>query len=155
MAENEAEAATGAMQMNRRIFLVACLLAPRAASAHSFTRGNIAIGHAWALPSNLNDGQVFFPLVNNGTEHDELVAARSDVCGLIELRQNNRYDDPPLPAILLEPGKPVPMRPTARHLRLVGLTRPLKIGENFAVILDFLNAGEAEIEVMVEEKPGT
>jgi len=151
MADNEAEA----LQTSRRVFLIACLLAPRAAFAHSSSRGNIAIGHAWALPSNLNDGQVFFPLVNNGSEPDQLVAARSDICGLIELRQNNRYDDPPLAAIALEPGKPVPMRPTARHLRLVGLKRPLKIGESFAVILDFLNAGEAEIEVVVAERPGT
>ncbi|HLF21099.1 MAG TPA: copper chaperone PCu(A)C [Aestuariivirga sp.] len=151
MVENEAEA----LQTSRRVFLIACLLAPRAAFAHSFSHGNIAIGHAWALPSNQNDGQVFFPLVNNGDERDELVAARSDVCGLIELRQNNRYDDPPLAAMALEPGKPVPMRPTARHLRLVGLKQPLRIGESFAVILDFLNAGEVEIEAMVEEKPGT
>ena len=154
MVENEAEAAPAILQMCRRTFLVACLLAPRAASAHSFTHGTIAIGHAWALPSNLNDGQAFFPLVNNGGERDELIAARSDICGLIELRQNNRYDDPPLTAIALEPGRPVPMRPTDRHLRLVGLQRPLEPGDSFHIILDFLNAGEAEIEVMVEEKPG-
>jgi copper(I)-binding protein len=46
------------------------------------------------------------------------------------------------------------MRPTARHLRLVGLRKPLKMGDRFRMILDFLNAGEVEIEVMVEEKPG-
>lgn len=154
MVENEAEAAPAILQMCRRTFLAACLLAPRAASAHSFTHGDIAIGHAWALPTNHNDGQVFFPLVNNGKERDALVAARSKVCGLIELRRNNRYDDPPLAAIVLEPGKPVPMRPTARHLRLVGLNQPLKAGDRFAIILDFLNAGEVEIGVMVEKTPG-
>lgn len=154
MVDFEARAAAIGSQMSRRIFLAACLLAPRAASAHSFRHGDIAIGHAWALPSNLNDGQVFFPMVNNGTDRDELVAARSKVCGLIELRQNNRYDDPPLAAIALEPGRPVPMRPTARHLRLVGLQQPLKAGDRFAIILDFLNAGEVEIEVMVEKTPG-
>ena len=154
MVEFEARTAAVGARVSRRVFLVVCLLAPRAASAHSFTHGNIAIGHAWALPSNLNDGQAFFPLVNNGGERDELIAARSDICGLIELRQNNRYDDPPLTAIALEPGRPVPMRPTDRHLRLVGLQRPLEPGDSFHIILDFLNAGEAEIEVMVEEKPG-
>ena len=154
MVENEAEVAPATSQICRRTFLVACLFAPRAALAHSYAHGEIAIGHAWALPSNLNDGQAFFPMVNNGQERDELVAARSNVCGLIELRRNNRYDDPPLAAIVLEPGKPVPMRPTARHLRLVGLRQPLKTGESFAVILDFLNAGEVEIEVRVENTPG-
>ncbi|MGQ0483859.1 MAG: copper chaperone PCu(A)C [Hyphomicrobiales bacterium] len=154
MVDFEARTVPATLQMRRRAFLVACLLAPRAASAHSFAHGDLAIGHAWALPSNHHDGQAFFPLVNNGKVRDELVAARSQVCGLIELRQNNRYDDPALEAIALEPGRPVAMRPTARHLRLVGLNRPLIAGERFAVILDFLNAGELEIEVMVEEKPG-
>ena len=85
---------------------------------------------------------------------DELVAARSDVCTFIQLRENNRYDDPPLTSITLDPKKPVPMRPTATHLRLVGMRQPLKVGDRFKVILDFLNSGETEIEVFVEEKPG-
>ena len=139
--------------MLRRVFLLA-LFAPAMAQAHSFRHGDIAIGHAWALPSQQNDGQVFFPLANQGTGHDELVAARSEICSSIELRLNNRYDDPPLAAIALDPKKPVPMRPTARHLRLLGLKQPLKKGDRFKIILDFLNSGEFEIEVFVEEKPG-
>ena len=62
-----------------------------------------------------------------GNEADELVAARSDVCTFIQFRENNHYDDPPLESIKLEPGKPVPMRPTATHLRLGGMRRPLKL----------------------------
>jgi copper(I)-binding protein len=135
--------------MKRRTFLLT-LLTPTIAQAHSFRHGNIAIGHAWALPSQQNDGQVFFPLANQGTEHDELVAARSEICTIVELRQNNRYDDPPLTSIALDPKKPVPMRPTARHLRLQGLKRPLLIGDHFKIVLDFLNAGEVEIDVIVE-----
>ena len=93
-------------------------------------------------------------MVNNGKITDELVAARSSVCTLIELRRNNRYDDPPLTSMVLEPGKPIPMRPTGRHLRLVGLSGPLMPGARFAVVLDFLNAGEIEIEAYVEAAPG-
>ena len=140
--------------MKRRTFLLA-MIVPAVAQAHSFKLGDIAIGHAWALPSQQNDGQVFFPLANQGTERDELVGARSDICSVIELRQNNRYDDPALKSIALDPKKPVPMRPTARHLRLIGLKQALKVGDRFTVILDFLNAGEIEIEVFIEEKPGT
>ena len=47
------------------------------------------------------------------------------------------------------------MRPTARHLRLIGLSKPLVEGDRFHIILDFLNAGETEIEVIVEKTPGT
>jgi periplasmic copper chaperone A len=138
--------------MKRRTFLAA-LLSPAAASAHSYKAGNISIGHAWALPSQQNDGQVFFPLVNTGKAEDELVAARSVICTTIEFRQNNRYDDPPLKSVALEPGKPIPMRPTARHLRLVGLREPLVEGDHFIMILDFLNTGETQIEVHVAGGP--
>ena len=142
--------------MNRRLFLVTCAagLLPASARAHSYKHSGIAIGHAWALPVEYGDGQLFFPLVNSGKTTDELVAARSPICSVIELRRNNRYDDPPLTSFVLEPGKPLPMRPTARHLRLMGLREPLRLDQRFAVILDFLNAGETEIEVHVEHAPG-
>jgi copper(I)-binding protein len=139
--------------MLRRTFLLA-FFAPTLAQAHSYKLGNIFIGHAWALPQQLADGQVFFPMAIKGNESDELVAARSDVCTFIQLRENNHYDDPPLESIKLEPGKPVPMRPTATHLRLAGMKHPLKVGGHFKIILDFKNAGEIEIEVQVTEKPG-
>ena len=140
--------------MHRRTLLLALIALPAAAQADSLKFGDIAIGHAWALPASTADGQVFFPMVNNGKEADALVGARSDVCTLIELRRNNRYDDPPLQSIPLDPVKPVPMRPTARHLRLVGLKTPLVTGASFNMILDFLKAGEVEVEVIVESKPG-
>jgi periplasmic copper chaperone A len=152
MDDNEAAHAR-LIPVSRRLFIFACLL-PHSAFAHSYAHGEIAIGHAWALPSNQNETRAFLPLVNLGNERDELVAARSAACGFIELRQNNRYDHRPLDSILLEPDVPVPMRPNAFHLRLLALKHPLRIGNRFPLILDFLNAGEAEIEVMVEEKPG-
>lgn len=132
--------------------LVTC---PAIARAHSYRLGDIAIGHAWALPNEVSgEGQAFVPLVNNGKTTDELVAARSSVCGAIELRRNNRYDDPPLASFVLEPGRPLPMRPTARHLRLMGLRAPLVLDQRFTIILDFLNAGETEVEFHVENAPG-
>ena len=144
--------------MQRRgviVGLAAAAAWPAAARAHSYRLGDIAIGHAWALPAQVSrDGQAFVPLVNDGKVADELVAARSSVCGAIELRRNNRYDDPPLSSFLLEPSKPLPMRPTARHLRLMSLRDPLLLDQRFTIILDFLNAGELEVEFHVENAPG-
>ena len=144
------------MQRRRLILSLAGLVTlPSLARAHSYRLGDIAIGHAWALPVEISrEGQAFVPLVNNGKATDELVAARSSVCGQIELRRNNRYDDPPLTSFVLEPGKPLPMRPTARHLRLMGLGAPLVIDQRFSIILDFRDAGETEVEFHVEQAPG-
>ena len=144
--------------MQRRgviVGLAAAAAWPAAARAHSYRLGDIAIGHAWALPAQVSrDGQAFVPLVNDGKVADELVAARSSVCGALELRRTNRYDDPPLSSFLLEPSKPLPMRPTARHLRLMSLRDPLLLDQRFTIILDFLNAGEMEVEFHVENAPG-
>ena len=140
--------------MQRRALLAGLAILPRAARAATATQGAIAIGPAWALPARHGDGQLFVSLLNRGSRPDALVAARSDVCAFVELRRNNRYDDPPLDSIALEPGTPVPMRPTDRHLRLVSLRRPLVIGDRFSVILDLLLAGEAEIIATVAAAPG-
>lgn len=139
----------------RRSVLAALALWPLPALAHSARVGDIKIGHAWALPAPVGDGQVFVPLLNVGSAEDALVAARSDSAAIIELRRNARYDDPAEQAFPLPPGHPFAMRPQGRHLRLIGLAAPLVIGQRFPLILDFLNAGEAEIEVHVEQSPGT
>jgi periplasmic copper chaperone A len=140
----------------RRAVLLSTLAIPVAvnAHAHSYTVGAIAIGHVWGLPSETNETQVFAPFSNRGDAADELVAARSSICSAVELRQNNRYDDPPLKSIELAPGKPVAMRKGARHLRLIGLTKSLKPGDRFDMVLDFLHAGEVVVEVIVEDGPG-
>lgn len=140
--------------MHRRNVLAGLIVLPGIAHAHSYRQATIAIGHAWALPAGSGDGQLFAPLVNNGQKPDALVAARSSICTLIELRRNNRYDDPALDSFPLDPGRPLPMRPTARHLRLVNIKQPLASGSRFSLILDFLHAGEIEIEAMVETAPG-
>lgn len=141
---------------SRRLFFLTALQSAfaSAALAHSYTAGKIAIGHVWGLPSETNETQVFVPFSNRGDAADELVAARSSICARIELRQNNRYDDPPLKSIELLPGKPLAMRKGARHLRLIGLSKPLKAGDRFDMILDFLNAGETVVEVIVEDGSG-
>ncbi|HUR43887.1 MAG TPA: copper chaperone PCu(A)C [Aestuariivirga sp.] len=140
-------------RMKRRSFLLA-MLVPAKVHAHSTKVGNIAIGHSWALPSRGTDGQLFFPLFNNGSEPDALTAATSEICEKIELRANDRYEEAPLQSILLEPAKPVPMRPTARHLRLAGLKRHLNEYDSFKILLEFLHAGKVEIEVIVEPSAG-
>lgn len=140
--------------MKRRAVIFLPFLAT-AAHAHSYKANGIAIGHAWALPAEQGvSGQVFMPILNWNAEADALIDARSDICATIQLRNNARYDDPPEKQFDLPPGTPLPMRPTARHLRLLGLKQSLQKDRNFSLVLDFLNAGEIEVNVIVEEKGG-
>jgi periplasmic copper chaperone A len=140
--------------MMRRSFLF-LPFAAHTAQAHSYKTGGIKVGHAWALPQIAGqDGQCFMPLLNNGTEPDVLLAARSEVTSLIQLRRNARYDDPPETQFALAPMKPIAMRPQAVHLRLLAVRRALELGDRFPLILDFMQAGELEVEVHVENSPG-
>jgi periplasmic copper chaperone A len=136
------------------IAICAAVVRARHAAGHSSKHGDIAIGHAWALPSTLNEGQVFMPLLNSGKSVERLVTARTDIAAIVELRRNNHYSDQAEEAFVLLPFKPFPMRPTAYHLRLVGLQQPLLVGRRFNMVLDFELAGEADLEVHVEGAPG-
>jgi periplasmic copper chaperone A len=139
--------------MHRRSFLLLPFMAS-AAHAHSAKLGPIKIGHAWALPGRAGlDGQCFMPLLNTGEEPDALVAARTEACLFVQLRRNARYDDPAEPQFDLPYNKPLAMRPQAVHLRLAGLKQDLKLGERFKLIVDFLNAGEIELDVDIEDAP--
>jgi periplasmic copper chaperone A len=124
------------------------------AHAHSTQVGDVKIGHAWALPADAGlDGQCFIPLLNSGKTEDSLVAARSEICLAIQLRHNARYDDPPEVQFDLAPNKPIAMRPQAVHFRLLGLRKELKLGESFTLVLDFLNAGEIELDIHIANSP--
>jgi periplasmic copper chaperone A len=154
MSVDNCHAAAKTPAMLRRTFMFLPAFAATA-HAHSARHGDIKIGHAWALPSgNSYDGQCFMPLLNAGKQDDALVAARSDICAYIELRRNARYDAPAEAQFPLAPNKPMAMRPQATHLRLASLRRELKLGDRFPLILDFLHAGEIELEVYVEKTPG-
>jgi periplasmic copper chaperone A len=139
--------------MIRRSLLLLPFMAATA-HAHSARVGDIKIGHAWALPALAGqDGQCFMPLLNSGKTEDSLIAARSEVCLVIQLRHNARYDDPPELQFDLAPNKPIAMRPQAVHFRLVGMRKDLKEGESFPLVLDFLNAGEIELDIHIANSP--
>jgi copper(I)-binding protein len=145
---------TNAKDMKRRTVLLLPLFATQA-WGHSAKVGNVKIGHAWAAPGVAGqDGHCFMPLLNVGTTPDALVAARSPACSFIQLRRNARYDMPAEQQFELLPNTPVAMRPHATHLQLAGLNQNLVVGENFKLVLDFLNAGEIEVTVDIELTPG-
>jgi periplasmic copper chaperone A len=139
--------------MKRRSFLILALL-PSLAHAHSYKLGNIAIGHAWGLPSKNSETQIFMPLFNSGTEEDSLVGASFAQAKSTELRVSSDYKTSAETAFVLAPQKPLPMRPTARHIRLMGLTQPLLAGDLIEVTLRFATAGETKIEVHMQDKAG-
>ena len=139
--------------MKRRLFLALALM-PTMAFAHSYKLGNISIGHAWGLPSKDGETQIFMPLVNNDEAADSLIFASTDLTKSTELRTDGDYAKPAETSFTLDPHQPFPMRPTAKHIRLLGLSKPLLSGEQILVTLKFQFAGETKIDVHIQDKAG-
>lgn len=142
------------MIVSRRKILAAggaaSILGPRLVLAHSFKIGDIVIGHPWALPSAGETGQAFVTLSNRGRTAEKLLGASTGRARDAVLREANGLQ---AKAFTLEAGRPLAMRADQRHIALLGLSKKLTVGERFALRLRFENAGETEVEVMVESQP--
>ena len=130
-----------------------------AAAAHGSTVGEIAIEHPYATPSlaGTTTGAAYFvALENTGAQPDKLVRASTPVAASVELHTMSvdaqgvmRMRE--VDGIALAPKQSVRMRPgMGDHLMLVGLKRPLKEGETFAMTLQFERAGKVEVKVVVQ-----
>jgi copper(I)-binding protein len=123
---------------------------PDFALAHSYKVGDIAVGHPWALPGPAPTGMAFVTLANRGRTADKLIGASSPIARGAALRD---ADGLPSKGLLIEAGRPLAMRPGARHIALTGLERDLVAGARFALKLRFENAGELDVEALVEAQP--
>ncbi len=126
-----------------------------AADAHSYTLGDIAIGHVWAPPSDGTKSiAVYGPIFNQGSETVTLEAVSSPVAGVGKFRKDDDGNVSWPEAIDFPPGKPIALAPWREHVWLTDLDRPLKAGDSFDLDLDFGTAGHITVEVEVEKKPG-
>ena len=136
--------------MRRRTLLAAGLaLVAGPAFGHSVRRGALAIGHAWALPSGAGHAEAFVPLALSAGPSDALVGAETPAARRVAFRRGNEI----FARVEIAPGRGVPMRPGALHLRLEGLTRPVVEGDRVPATLIFERAGRVEVEFWVEREP--
>jgi periplasmic copper chaperone A len=129
------------------------------AHAHSYTFGAIKVGHAYAKPTapGSDVAAVYMPILNSGTEPDELLAIESPIANVVHIHKTTIDSDNIArmtmeKTLLLPPGKPIALRPGGLHIMLMGLKKPLKAGDTFDLTLTFARAGKANIEIWVEDK---
>ena len=139
--------------MLRRTLLIALFwtIAATGARAHSYVRGSVEIGHPWARPTGAQLGAAYCVLAVKGAAADTLVSAETPVAERVELRNAAGEG---IHGIEFAPGHPVVLRPGKPYLGLVGLKRPLQLGDSFPLTLRFDFAGEITVTVMVENVPG-
>ena len=125
--------------------------------AHSFTVGQIAIGHPWTRETAATQsvGGGFLTIRNNGKMADRLVSASSPSAaevqihtmsmdgGVMKMRQLK--DGIAIPA-----GASIDLKPGGQHIMFIGLKKPFKQGTKIPATLKFARAGSVQVSFVVQ-----
>lgn len=144
----------------RGLLLAAALMmvAP-AAKAGEATTGSVTIMNPTARANLPNrPTAAYMMILNEGTEADRLIAARSPAFGTIELHTSSMKDG--VMRMKKVDGIEVPadgtalLAPGGFHLMLFEAERPFKVGESYMMTLTFEKAGDVMVEVKVGKISG-
>jgi periplasmic copper chaperone A len=132
------------------LLLVATLLAPSMASAHSHKKKGLEIVHPWTrAPVDKATITVLVSMtIKNAGSGDRLLRASTPLADGVAIREQG--GGKVLPSIVVPSGKRVELKRTGPHLELTGFKKQLDAYESFAMTLVFEKAGSVVIEVMVE-----
>ena len=151
----------------RRLGSVLTLLGGLALSlsvqAHEYMVGDLQVGHPWAratVPGQPSGG-AYLSIENKGNANNKLLSVASPIAkstevhtmsmegNVMRMREVGSLDIKPKEKIIMQPGN-------GYHIMLIGLSKPLQIGEKFPLTLTFEHGGKLEVTVYVEEqKAGT
>lgn len=119
--------------------------------------GAISISHPWSRPAppGAITGAGYVTITNTGAVADRLLGGASPAADKVEVHEMSMTGGvmrmrPVAGGLAIEPGKTVTLEPGGYHLMLIGLKRPLKVGESVAVALRFQKAGVVRAAFMVE-----
>ncbi|HYG26208.1 MAG TPA: copper chaperone PCu(A)C [Caulobacteraceae bacterium] len=139
--------------------LAAALAVSAPALAHSYKKGELAIGHPWSRPAAAGmNGAGYLSVTNNGKAADVLVAVESPAAATVEIHEASTAGGVmrmrKLPdGLAIAPGATVSLKPGGNHLMLLKLKRPLKVGDKVAATLVFKRAGRVKVSLSVQAAP--
>jgi copper(I)-binding protein len=123
--------------------------------AHEIETPSLKIGHPWARPTvpGQSSGGGYLSIQNKSGAPERLLGGRSPNAR-VELHQMSMEGSimrmREIDGIDLPPGANVELKPGGRHIMLMDLKTPLKVGDKLPLILRFRNAGEVPVEMWVE-----
>ncbi|AXQ94479.1 copper chaperone PCu(A)C [Cereibacter azotoformans] len=124
----------------------------------AFADSNIAVRDAYARVSSpaAKSGGIFMVIENHGSTADRLVSAASEAAAKVELHTHLAGEDGIMRMVEVPEGFEVPAQGShalARggdHVMLMGLTRPLKEGDEVALTLTFESGARVDLAVPVD-----
>jgi periplasmic copper chaperone A len=127
---------------------------PHGKMPHAQQKSPIAVESGWARASISKNGAAYAKIVNNGKTADRLIAVKSTVARRVELHTHimdgnimkmRRVEG----GIAIAPDNSVMMKPGGNHIMLMGLTKKLVAGEQFAITFVLEKAGEINAMIRI------
>jgi len=142
----------------RRSLVLAFLLAlPALAAAHSFTKGDITVGHPWtrATPGGSTIGAAYVEIINNGKAADKLKSVSFELSDKVEIHEMKMEGETMKMRALsdgieIKPGETVLLAPSGTHMMLFGLKKPIEAAKFYKGTLVFEKAGSIDVEFKSE-----
>ncbi|PWE32025.1 copper-binding protein [Maritimibacter sp. 55A14] len=120
--------------------------------------GDIAISDAYARAATptAKTGAAFMTIANSGSEPDRLIGVTTEAAAKAELHTHTQTSDGMMQMRAVEDGFAIPaggMHMLARggdHVMLMGLTAPLRHGDEIEMKLRFEKAGDIAVTIPVD-----
>lgn len=130
--------------------------------AHDYAIGGLKIDHPWARPavSGAVTGAGYLILTNTGKTADRLTGGTTPVASTLEIHEMSMTDGvmrmrPLANGLSIAPGQVVELKPGSYHIMLIGLKRPLNLGDKVPVTLRFEKAGSLKLDLVVQAPSGS
>ncbi len=135
-------------------------LAPCSTLARDYARGAIRISHPWSppTPNGAPTAAGYLVITNTGRRPDRLLGGSTPVAASLEVHSMSMRNGiasmrPVTGGLVIGPGQTVRLEPMGGyHLMLIGLKRPLRLGQTVPATLRFQHAGAIRIELGVEPR---
>jgi periplasmic copper chaperone A len=127
------------------------------ALAQGASNTSITVEQPWAraTPSGAKTGAIYMTLDNKSGTADRLTGASSDVAEKLQIHEM-RVENGVMQMREISGGLPIPadgsvvLKPGSYHVMLIGLKKPLSVGEKFPLTLTFEKAGNISVTVPVQ-----
>ncbi|QRX83934.1 copper chaperone PCu(A)C [Glaciimonas sp. PAMC28666] len=142
-------------------FVIGASIFSASAFAQDYKIGALKINHPYARATvpGQSSGGAYISIENTGSTADKLIGTTSPAAKSVEIHtmkmDGNIMKMREAGEVELNPMSTVAMAPGGGfHIMLMGLTKPLKAGDQFPMTLIFQKAGKINVSVSVEDTSG-
>jgi copper(I)-binding protein len=146
--------------MKRAMFLFLVLWVTAGCATSGGNAGEIEIENVWGRSSPMvaQNGAFYMIVTNNTGEDDELLAAKTDACGTVELHEMYMKENDvmgmrqvPGGTIPVPAGETVELKVGGLHVMCIGKQAAFEVGDKIPISLEFANAGDIEVTADIRE----